>query len=285
MLKWRVIKDVLLRLLVASAAIVSAILLVRFLLLPALVALFHPGDEVTSLLRRTGMFVFILFAYWAYVRHYEKRSATELRFAPLGIAAGAASGALLITIATALLFAFGVYEVTIWRGPQGGLLGAAGLILVAAFLEEITYRALLFQILEKAWGTHAALWIQALIFAAEHLLNAPASTPELVTWMLSVTLLGLFWGGVFVLSRNIWVVTANHAAWNFALILTGLPLSGIEDWRVLAPIQSQYNGPPWLTGGVFGPENSIVAIVLMGIATVALLALGKRRQRFVAAAP
>jgi hypothetical protein len=50
-----------------------------------------------------------------------------------------------------------------------------------------------------------ALWLQSLLFAVAHIEN-----------------LGV-----------------HHAAWNFTIILTGLPLSGLGDWIALAPIASR----------------------------------------------
>ncbi len=276
----RVAKQVLLRLLVAFLAIAGSVLLFRGLLLPGIVAVFHPGESTTSLLRRTGIFLFALLAYWGYVRLHEKRAATELRPAPVGIAIGALSGALLISITTLSLLAFGIYEITAYRGPQSGLLGVAGVIWVAAFLEEVVYRCVLFRILEEAWGTSAALWPQAVIFGAMHLANAEANALELTTTLVSVTLLGALWACVYVHARNLWVVAANHAAWNFVIVLSGVPLSGIEDWRAVAPIESRYNGPAWLTGGVFGPENSVITIAVVILSLAVLVQLARKRNRF-----
>ena len=73
-------------------------------------------------------------------------------------------------------------------------------------------------------------------------------------------LIGAFWTYLFVLTRNLWVVAANHAAWNFTIILSGTPLSGIDSWQAVAPIESSYHGPFWLTGGLYGPEDSIVTL-------------------------
>ena len=42
-----------------------------------------------------------------------------------------------------------------------------------------------------------------------------------------------------------------------------VPLSGIDDWRALAPLESRYAGSDWLTGGIFGPENSVLVIDLI----------------------
>ena len=121
----RLARQTLLRLVAALAAIVGAVQLVRLLLLPAIQSVFHPDDAATSLLRRIGIFVFAVLAYWAYVRLVEKRGARELRIGPLPIALGAIAGSLLIAIAMLLMFALGAYEVNAYRGLQDGLLGVA----------------------------------------------------------------------------------------------------------------------------------------------------------------
>jgi hypothetical protein len=102
--------------------------------------------------------------------------------------------------------------------------------------------------------------------------------------IVSVTLTGALWTLVFVLSRNLWAAAANHAAWNFTIILSGLPLSGIEDWRRMAPMVGEYRGPVWLTGGLFGPESSIVTIVMLAVSVAAMLYWAKRRKRLIGGA-
>ena len=282
-------KQALLRLVVALAAIVGAVQLVRLLLLPAIQSVFHPGDAMTSGLRRTGIFLFAILAYWTYVRLFEKRRASELRIAPLPIALGAISGSLLIAIAMLLMFALGAYDVSAYRGLQGGLLGVAGLIVIAAVLEEIIYRCILFRILENAFGTLPALWLQSLVFALMHIANIEdrASTQEVLTTVVAGTLIGAFWTLVYVHTRNLWVVAANHAAWNYTIILAGVPLSGIEGWRGLAPLASECRdpacGPTWLTGGVFGPEDSLVTIALVAASVLAMLYWARRKHRLMLA--
>lgn len=277
----RLALKVLLRLLLAFGVLLGAMQIFRLFVLPALQFLFNPGDSVTSLLRRTGIFVFAVLAYWAYVRFFEKRRAEELHPAPLATAIGALSGSLLIAFAMLTLFAFATYQATAYRGLQPGLLGVAGLILIAAVLEELAYRCILFRILENAWGTIPALWLQSSIFALMHIANVEdrASVQELFTTVLSVTLIGALWTLVFVHSRNLWVVAANHAAWNFTIILAGLPLSGNEGWRNLAPIASEYHGATWLTGGVFGPEDSIVTMVVVAVTLAGMIYWAKRKNR------
>lgn len=265
-----------------SAAILGAVQLFRLLLLPEIQSVFHLGDTMTSAVRRSGILLFALLAYGASVRLIEKRAVIELGFAPGGMALGALSGAVLISITTLTLFAAGIYEVTAVRGLDAGLLGVAGFILVAAMLEEVTFRGVLFRWLEAAWGTVPALWLQSLIFAVMHLANVEgAGLAAAGTTIVSGTLIGAFWTLVFVHSRNLWVVGVHHAAWNFAIILTGLPLSGLEDWRALAPFESRYNGPDWLTGGAFGPEDSAITIGVMVVCLAVLFVWAKRKGRLI----
>lgn len=256
----------------ALGSVLSAVLLVRWLLVPVVQGLFDPGDQALSLIRRVSILVLVTAALAAFLRFAHRRAATELRPALGSIGLGAASGALLILAALAVLFAADSYAMLAWHGLDRGLVDVAGVIFLAAFLEEVVYRAMLFQILERAWGTMPALYLQALVFGLAHVVNVGyrASPADLAVTLVSVSLLGALWAGVFILTRNLWAAAANHACWNFIIILSGLPLSGLEDWRAMAPLQSEYRGPAWLTGGVFGPEASVVTMLLV-LAAVLLI--------------
>lgn len=272
-------------LLLGGVAVLGPIVVFRQGLLPLLDAALHPGPEWLSALRRAGIVLSALAGYWAYVRWYEKRKATELRLRLVPLLLGAASGAGLVALPIAVLFALGAYEMVLFRGFSPALFGVAVLIGIAALLEELVYRCLLFRMLERACGTAIALAVQAVVFAVQHLENVQNGGPGDVSAMLvSVTLTGLLWGSVFVLARNVWVVAANHAAWNFTILLSGVPLSGIEDWRALAPIASRYAGPDWLTGGMFGPESSLLAMVSVAVAVVLLLRAARRHEAFLSTA-
>ena len=268
-------------LLLGGAAVLGSILIFRQGLLPLIEAVFHPGPEWLSVIRRAGILLTAVASYWAFVRWHEKREATELRVRPIHLLLGGASGAALVALPIAVLFAFGAYELVLFRGAAPALLGVAALIGIAATLEELVYRCLLFRLLERAWGTKLALVVQAAAFALQHLENVErGGTSDVVTMLVTVTLAGLLWAGVFVLARNLWVVAANHAAWNFTVLLSGLPLSGIEDWRKLAPLESRFAGPDWLTGGMFGPESSLLVIASTTVAVVLLLRAARRRGAF-----
>lgn len=273
-------------LLLGGVAILGAMLVFRQGLLPLIEALFHPAPELLSVLRRSGILATALAGYWAFVHWHEKRAAPELRLRPMQVLLGGAGGAAMVALPMALLFALGVYEMLLWRGASSALFGIAAVIGIAATLEELVYRCLLFQLLERAWGTQRALVVQALVFALQHLGNvAQGGIGDVAAMLVAVTVLGLLWGGVFMLTRNLWVAAAHHAAWNFTILLSGLPLSGIEDWRLSAPLESRMAGPDWLSGGMFGPESSLLVIVSTTAVAVLLLRAASRRGAFFAPAP
>ena len=268
-------------LLLGAAAILGSILIFRRGVLPLIEAVFHPEPELLSVLRRAGILLTAVAAYWAFVHWHEKRKATELHLRPIHLLLGGASGAVMVALPMAVLFAMGVYEKVLFRGASPALLGAAAVIGIAATLEELVYRCLLFRLLERAWGTTLALVVQAVVFALAHIENVKhGGIRDVVTMLVAVTVVGLLWAGVFVLARNLWVVAANHAAWNFTILLSGVPLSGIEDWRKLAPLESRLAGPDWLTGGMFGPESSLLVIAPTTAVVVLLLRAARRRGAF-----
>jgi hypothetical protein len=261
--------------------ILGSIFIFRRGVLTLIEAVFHPEPELLSVLRRTGILVTAVAGFWAFVHWRERREAMELHFRPIDLLLGGASGAAMVALPMAVLFAVGVYERVLFRGMSSALLSVAVFIGIAAILEELVYRCLLFQLLERAWGTKLALVVQAVVFALQHLENIEQGRiSDVVTMLVSVTLLGLLWGGVFILARNLWVVAANHAAWNFTILLSGMPLSGIEDWRKLAPLESRFAGPDWLTGGMFGPESSLLVMAATAVAVVLLLRAARRRGAF-----
>lgn len=110
-----------LALLLGGIAVFGAMALVRQGLVPLVDALFHPGPAVLSIVRRSGIFIATLTGYAAWVQLFEHRSVGELHLRPLRLLAGGASGALMIGLPIAALFAFGAYQVVLYRGLSSAL--------------------------------------------------------------------------------------------------------------------------------------------------------------------
>jgi CAAX protease family protein len=260
-----------------AACLESSILVFRFLLHPAIASALSLGEAASTVVRRAGIFAVALLAYAAFVRFYERRAAGELSLRPRWTLVAAAAGAMSIGLTIVFLLATGLYQVESFRG-FGGAPGVLVVIAIAAVLEELAFRALLFRILEETAGSTAALVVSALGFCVAHLANNGVQPITLVT----ITLAGLMWAGLFIVWRNVWVAAAHHACWNATIFLIGVPLSGEEDWRALAPWVTSTRGSTLWTGGSFGPEDSLVNIAVMVILCAGLFFIARRRGRWVA---
>ncbi|WP_221031326.1 CPBP family intramembrane glutamic endopeptidase [Actomonas aquatica] len=250
---------------IGLSAVYSVLLTFKRLLFPLLQQLPGWPESLSPVVGPLGSLAAAVAAYGLFVRWWERRTATELGVHPAPIAVGAVAGSGLIALTIASLFALGVYQLDSWRGFSA-VAPVAATILSAAVIEELVFRCLLFRAFERSLGTWTAMAVTSGAFGVLHLLN-DGTTPFTVV---SVTLLGAFWCGVYALARNLWVAGLNHAFWNLTIFLSGVPLSGQEEWRHSAPLISHAAGPFWLTGGAFGPEDSILNIVITGAATILL---------------
>lgn len=266
------------RLLAAIVATIAAGAAFRFGCMPLIESVLLPPEDALAWLRRAGTLVAALLGYAAHVRWLERRPVSEFALRPRAILLSTAAGALLVSLTTGTLFALGYYSVEDVRGVDGALT-LAGIIWPVAMAEELVFRAILFRIIEEHFGTWAALVLQSLIFAALHLLNIEGDSLTMTLTLIGTLTVGTMWTALYVATRNVWICGANHGAWNFAIVLTGLPLSGLEEWRGDVPLQSSYQGPVWLTGGAYGPEASVICILSTLLATTALLAWSRGKSR------
>ena len=273
---WPRVSQLALSLILSMAAIAICVGAFRWLVMSALEYWFSLNDGAIVVIRRFGTIAMLFAGYWLFARYYERRAIAEFAFKPsailVSVIASAIIGALLISLTIALLYFLGNYQVIQYRGLDLAA-GVIGTILVAALVEEMIFRGIVFRLFEQFFGTTWAIVVPSALFGLAHLDNDGAS----VMTLLSVTLLGAFWTLIYAASRNIWVAAANHAAWNTAIFITGLPLSGQTEWRSAAPFESSFQGPAYLTGGVFGPEDSIINIVFMAVVVLSLWYIGGRR--------
>ena len=180
----------------------------------------------------------------------------------------------MMTALMGFLAATGAYDIT--------LLGAApawsgvGLAVQAAVTEELWMRALLFRLLWRAFGPVPAFAACAVVFAALHLANPGANPLAGAT----VAVAGVMFCALYALTGRLWVPIGVHATWNLAQgYLFGAAVSGGDLGQSVAVSTARAGAPTWLTGGAFGPEASIVALILVSGVTIAALALIRRRTQ------
>lgn len=246
-----------------SLAVIAAIAgAFRFGMEPAIAGIFDLDEQSRGYVRRIGMLCSFVLGYWIYTKYIERRAGkSDLVVDIPSIGLGILSGVAIIGLPMLLLYFAGYYRYISYSGLDA-VLGVGLVILAAAILEELLFRGALFVISERYFGTIVALVSQTLLFAGLHMFN-----DNLGGWLsiLSTALIGGMWTLMYMVRRNIWMIGLHHAAWNFTIFMTGLPLTGQEDWRAAAPMQSDFAGSRWMTGGAAGPEESILVLIVVAV--------------------
>jgi len=206
---------------------------------------------------------YIAAAYWI-----ERRKPGEL-LAGAGFAefaAGLALGIALFSMLMLVLWMFGVYRPSGW-GSIAPLAGGLLTSLLAAILEEIVFRGYLFRLSAKLLGMWGALALTSALFGAAHLSNHGATVGSSVAIALEA---GVLLGAAYALTQRLWLPIGLHLGWNFAEgSIFGMSVSGHSTKGSL--LFGTLRGRDLLTGGQFGPEASIVAVLICLAAAVFLL--------------
>jgi len=218
--------------------------------------------------------------YKGYKRWIERAPDRELEFAGAGreLALGLGGGALLFTIMTGIVALLGGFEILGLRGA-GAIWSMLALALFSGVFEEILLRGIVFRQLEAWLGSWIALALSSALFGVLHITNPGA------TWFSSVAIAveaGILLGAAYMLTRRLWLAIGIHAAWNFTQgWVFSVPVSGGE--APLGLLITRRLGPDWLTGGDFGLEASVVAMVVATLAGVILLLMAIQRGQLVPA--
>ena len=201
--------------------------------------------------------------YLASVRWIERRTVAEFTLprSLSELADGVATGLALFASVIGVLWAVGVYQPQGW-GSAGELGLAAMFWLFIGVVEEILFRGLVYRLCCAVLGTWGAIVVSGLAFGLVHGIDPGATASALA----SVALAGLMLGAAFALNGRLWLPIGIHAGWNFAEgSLFGTAVSGQNLGASL--IEAKVAGPELLTGGRFGPEASLVSVIVLLVAT------------------
>lgn len=218
---------------------------------------------------------FAIQALWIilWVRLFEGRGFTSLGFrgrgglAKFGI--GLAIGAAMNLTVSAILVLLGGYTFTA-SAPDPGL-GVPVILLVVATIvtvtvqattEEIYFRGFLLQSNAHSLPGIVALLLPPVVFAALHMTEGfePIAAINIILFAVAAALIALRQGSLFL-------VAGIHTGWNWFMgNVIGAPVSGIDPKDVTLFTLSPNSGQPsLLTGGNFGPENTIATTVVWAI--------------------
>ena len=235
-----------------------------------------PEKAFGALLIAAGTIV----AYKAYKRWIERAPDKELEFAGAlpELGAGLLIGFVLFSAMTGIVALLGGFEVLGWRGGVGAIWTWLAIAVVSGTLEEVLFRGILQRHLEAVFGSWIALAITSALFGLGHIFNPDASL--FAAFAIAVEA-GILLGAAYMLTRRLWLAIGIHAAWNFTQgWVFSVPVSGGE--VPLGLFITRRTGPDWLTGGDFGLEASVVAMVVATLAGVLMLRRALANRQVVA---
>lgn len=220
---------------------------------------------------------FILF-YWLFCRFVERAPMRDFGLAGWWreLLAGIAGGALIFSAIVGVAAALGGYSIAGPGDPSAFWPLFARASLIAGVTEELLFRGILFRFIERTAGSWWALAITSALFGLAHIANPNASPMAALAIAVEA---GLLLGAVYMLTRRLWAAIGLHAAWNltqgwvFGLPVSGSGTAGLVDGRL--------SGPELLTGGAFGLEASLTAMVVATAAGIAVLIVAIRRGQLV----
>lgn len=238
----------------------------------------YAGQPVKAVQHIVAMGIAGFAVYIGYAQFIEQRPVSELALPGMGreLGVGLLIGAGLYTSCELILMALGIYRIN-GLNPLSYMIPAIAMALSSSIFEELLFRGVLFRSVETWFGSWAALMVSSLVFGLTHLVN-PQGTIEGALFIAVEA--GILLAAAFMLTRRLWLSIGFHMAWNYtqSAIFSGV-VSGNDAQQGL--IRSTMKGPDWLTGGSFGVESSVLALVLCTTAGIVMLVMAVKRGKIV----
>ena len=148
---------------------------------------------------------------------------------------------------------------------------------VQSSVEELLFRGWMLSAIAIKFGVVMAVVISSAIFTLLH--YDPGASWIFVA---NVFLFGVFACCWSLRTGNIWSVMGWHAGWNWTFA-TGFELrvTGLDAHEPALFIKLIPKGPDYLTGGVQGPEGSLLCTLLLLAATIVVWRVKKRADSHV----
>jgi len=238
----------------------------------------YAGAPVKAVLHIIALAIAGFAVYVGYATLIERRAVSELALPGMGrqFGLGLLIGASLYTACELVLMALGIYRI-VGLNPLSYMVPAIAMALSSSVYEELLFRGVLFGSVEHWFGSWAALVVSSLVFGLTHLMN-PQGTIEGALFIAVEA--GILLAAAYMLTRRLWLSIGFHMAWNYtqSAIFSGI-VSGNAAQQGL--IRSTINGPDWLTGGAFGVESSVLALLVCTTTGIVMLVMAVKRGRIV----
>jgi membrane protease YdiL (CAAX protease family) len=218
-------------------------------------------------------------SYVAAVRLGEARRPSELAPRALlpELAIGLAVGATVMIATGAILWATG-WGSFHWQ-PVSAITRALSGSIQSGVVEEIVFRLIILRLIWRAAGPWWALAVSAALFGGLHLGNPNATVFAAVCIAFEA---GIMLAAFYILTGRLWMSIGVHAGWNFTQgWLLGAAVSGGGGGLAGGPLVHTPTAgvSEILSGGAFGPEASLPALMLCTAVGAGVLWVAWKRGR------
>jgi uncharacterized protein len=223
----------------------------------------------------------IIFSVRVYILLYdnlEKRRITELSsslFLKYSVA-GFMLGLIIQSLAILIIYWRKGYSIELVNSFLF-MLPAVERALMAGFVAELIFTGIIFRLAEEWLGTWIALAMLTVLFALAHIGVKGANLLSVSTTAIQS---GILLSSAFVFSRSLWIPIFLHFGWDLAEpgIWGGIN-PGIKISNKL--FNSHISGSEMLTGGAFGPGNSLTALILSLVTAILFLSIARKKNRII----
>ncbi len=272
---WKKIVDFpLVAMILAVALVIAALALANIIgkVLPAM------DPTVTTVVKSAIALGLVLTIYKLAIRQLGEvpRDDLPLPGAAKGVGAGLLFGFVLFSIVVGVAALFDVYNIVGPGGTSALVTATVVMAIMPGFMEELLFRGILFRYIEEFGGSWTALIVTSSLFGAGHIMNPGATAFS--SFAIAVEA-GVLLGGAYMLTRSLWMPMGLHAAWNFTQgEIFDVPVSGIDQHGL---VTAKMSGPELLSGGTFGLEASLIALVIATAAGIWLVVRAVRQGQLV----
>ncbi len=240
------------------------------------------GIDLGGLSEPKTLLYFLIFVFGAgaliallWVRFIENRPLASMglvgRAALPRFMRGLVMGLIFCAVVVFSIFALGGYDIAAiapaLQSPPALLM--IGLLLIGFIVqgstEEILMRGWVMSAMASRFGLIIAVLVNSTVFAALHLGNEGL---DHINWiaMANIVLVGIFLSFYAIREGSLLGVFGWHAAWNWLLGLGfGLEVSGmsVNAPALVVDFDARESVAPWITGGTFGPEGSLIVSLVL----------------------
>lgn len=149
--------------------------------------------------------------------------------------------------------------------------------IAAGFVEEMVFRGVILNLLKEKWNIKVAVLIPSVLFGLVHIIGMDFSIISSLLVLIAGTMVGIMFSMVAIESGSVWNSGIVHSLWNILIIGGGLSISEkADEYSVMTYVLDSKDFV--FTGGEFGIESSIIALLGYVIVTLAAICMIKKKR-------